>query len=312
MQKNNNVPRGFPLSNGPALSRLETIARLVSNLLKVSQVQIKLLDLTNPPPFFSSIGLFTPGLLDAIKCHEKHGLETIRFIGDAHNHPYFSLQTSHLRFFLARPFHNAVGECVGILYLGDQQPKVFSHYLLSALEDFFFLLEREIVLFQQEERDDLTGLIDRRTFFKFAKSVFKYHEEFSLPLIIMFMDLNGFKKINDKYGHAEGDRALILFGSLLQRFFRKTDLCARFAGDEFVVMLPKTNQLIGEGILDRFCKGLLEFNKTSGLPYNIDVAIGKAEYNGERGMQLEELLILADSEMYLHKKEHVINHLTDL
>lgn len=86
--------------------------------------------------------------------------------------------------------------------------------------------------------DNLTGLLNRAGFFEHATVVVNTASRYGHGIAVAFIDLNGFKSINDNMGHAQGDRALVSIGGVLGRASRKSDVIARFGGDEFVVLLP--------------------------------------------------------------------------
>lgn len=296
------------LVNTGVLTRLETMVRLISTLFKVTQVRIQLLNPINPEHLYIPSTSPTLTFTNLINNHECWGPEMTQIVCDTRLHPYLprldsALKMQEIRFFIAHPLQNSMGQYVGNLYLGDSQPRVFNQHLKCCLEDVLLLLESELVLAQQGISDDLTGLVNRRTFLQVAEYVLCEHARWSQPATVLFMDLNDFKRINDDFGHAEGDRALKQFASLLLRGFRQSDICARFAGDEFVVLLPGTGQHSGDETLRRFRYCLRQFNEHSELPYNIDVAVGRAHYDGGTEYQLEALLGRADADMYVNKQQ---------
>jgi diguanylate cyclase (GGDEF)-like protein len=108
-------------------------------------------------------------------------------------------------------------------------------YLLAELKA---LLQRHR---DQATTDNLTGLLNRTGFFERATLIVDTASRYGHRIAVAFIDLNGFKSINDTLGHAQGDRALITVGSVLTKTSRRSDVVARFGGDEFVVLLPDTD-----------------------------------------------------------------------
>jgi diguanylate cyclase (GGDEF)-like protein len=102
------------------------------------------------------------------------------------------------------------------------------------------ILDRE--LRQQALTDDLTCLFDRRGFFAAATQQLKRAMRNSERQLLFFCDLDGLKQINDKCGHLEGDLALIRVAEALEKSFRRSDIVARLAGDEFVVLAIETDE----------------------------------------------------------------------
>src|SRR5690606_33602884 len=96
--------------------------------------------------------------------------------------------------------------------------------------------ERQTVLQKLSHRDDLTGLHNRRGFLIQAEQLLKLAWRQQTPFVLVFMDLDHLKAINDTFGHAEGNRALIEAADVMRRCFRQSDLLARFGGDEFTAL----------------------------------------------------------------------------
>ena len=90
--------------------------------------------------------------------------------------------------------------------------------------------------------DPLTGIRNRRCFMQAAALEFERATRHSRPMAVVLIDVDHFKRINDRYGHQVGDKALIDIAQACQATLRKTDLLARFGGEEFIVLLPETGQ----------------------------------------------------------------------
>jgi diguanylate cyclase (GGDEF)-like protein len=108
-------------------------------------------------------------------------------------------------------------------------------YLLAELKS---QLQRQRDL---ARTDNLTGLLNRAGFFERATGAVNAASRYGYAIAVAYIDLNGFKSINDNMGHSQGDRALTTVGGLLGEASRKSDVIARFGGDEFVVLLPDTD-----------------------------------------------------------------------
>ena len=109
-------------------------------------------------------------------------------------------------------------------------------YLLSELE---IVLRREEML---SSHDGLTGILNGRSFKSAAGHLIDLAFRHNHPSVLGYMDLDGFKSVNDTLGHTEGDRVLKCVADLLQKQVRKVDLVARLGGDEFAVFLPETDR----------------------------------------------------------------------
>lgn len=158
--------------------------------------------------------------------------------------------------------------------------------------------------------DSLTGLYNR-AFFDAEMQRLSGSREY--PVTIIVADLDGLKLINDTMGHAQGD-ALIKAGAIvLQNSLRSSDILARIGGDEYAVLLPRTDQPTGEMIVGRI-RALLEQHNGENPALPLSIALGVA--TGEEGsVPLEEIFKTADDLMYrdkLARKDAVRTHKVDL
>lgn len=155
-------------------------------------------------------------------------------------------------------------------------------------------------LTQVAYRDPLTGLRNRRFFNeRLGEELCRLRREPERVCSVIMVDLNGFKALNDTRGHAAGDSALAAVGAFLESLTRTTDLCCRVGGDEFIVLLPNTDEAQCQRVLQRIRER---------LPALARVGLGR------RGLSLgaatatpsdDELRLLsrADERMYADKRE---------
>jgi len=152
--------------------------------------------------------------------------------------------------------------------------------------------------------DALTGLYNRRGFFQFAFSRLNSLSRNSEAVpIVLIMDLDGLKYINDTYGHKEGDNAIIAFANLLKETLRKDDIIGRHGGDEFVVFSSVRPDESGEQIVNRIKEKLAEYNSTKIHPYDISVSIGSVVLSDTTNECFETALHNADNVLYDEKTE---------
>jgi diguanylate cyclase (GGDEF)-like protein/PAS domain S-box-containing protein len=118
---------------------------------------------------------------------------------------------------------------------------VDARMLQGVINDITERKRAELAAQQLAQRDTLTGLLNRRGLEAGLKAVFERREREPLPVALMMMDLDYFKKANDTYGHAAGDILLKRVAEILERTVRRTDLVARLGGDEFVIALVNTD-----------------------------------------------------------------------
>jgi diguanylate cyclase (GGDEF)-like protein len=154
------------------------------------------------------------------------------------------------------------------------------------------------------ETDHLTGLYNRQTLEFRSSDMFTQAITYGLPLSVVMMDLDHFKKINDIHGHSVGDECLIHTGSYLRAYqFRKRDLIARYGGEEIVIILSDIPLLKAEKIINRVCTELAEA-PVSGDHENIylTASFGIADIESSHASSITELIKAADDALYLAKK----------
>lgn len=149
--------------------------------------------------------------------------------------------------------------------------------------------------------DDLTCLFNRRGFFAAATHQLKLAQRNGQSLVLLFCDLDNLKKINDTYGHHEGDRALIRTADALEQSLRDSDILARLGGDEFVALASETTHQTQEVILRRLEKNLKKFS-TADSRYDLSLSVGVARFDAKHAMTLGELMVQADKAMYEKKR----------
>ena len=151
--------------------------------------------------------------------------------------------------------------------------------------------------------DELTGLYNRRGFFAAAAQQLKLASRNAQSLLLLFCDLNNLKKINDSYGHREGDLALIRAADALEQAFRDSDILARLGGDEFVVLASEASSQTQEVLLSRLEKNLKKSNAIESR-YELSLSVGVARFDPKRAISLGELIAQADEAMYEQKRNH--------
>jgi diguanylate cyclase (GGDEF)-like protein/PAS domain S-box-containing protein len=155
--------------------------------------------------------------------------------------------------------------------------------------------------------DELTGLYNRRGFLALAEQQLKVAKREKKRIIILYADLDGFKGINDKYGHKEGDNVLIETANIIKKSFRDSDIIARIGGDEFVVLAMETPEISIEMLTARFKLNLKSYNTKADKSCQLSISIGMSRYNPKNPCSLDKLLSKADKLMYEQKK-HKKNH----
>ena len=151
--------------------------------------------------------------------------------------------------------------------------------------------------------DDMTGLYNRRGFFTLAEQQIKLASRLNHSILLVFMDMDKLKQINDEFGHQQGDLALIDVARLLRQSFRNSDIIARIGGDEFVVLAMNANGGDATILINRLRKKMAELNNSGANPYHISLSIGTSAWLPGGPIDLDDLLTRADGQMYQNKRK---------
>jgi diguanylate cyclase (GGDEF)-like protein/PAS domain S-box-containing protein len=192
---------------------------------------------------------------------------------------YYDLQTT--------PLHNRSGALTGKLLM---------------LRDITQRKRLEEQLRQQATTDELTRVANRRHFLEAAQSEIRRAQRLMYPLALAVIDLDHFKQINDTYGHAGGDQALVAFAKICQPLIREIDLFARIGGDEFALLLPGATGAQAGNVVERVRAALAAGPlKRDGQRVAITLSVGIAcLLDGPES--LEALLARADGALYQAKE----------
>jgi len=171
--------------------------------------------------------------------------------------------------------------------------------LLARVQTHLKLRALQVRLERLSVTDELTGSFNRRYFIRQGEIEFNRHRRHGRSLVLLMLDIDHFKRVNDLCGHAVGDRVLKQLSETIRAQLRESDLFARIGGEEFVVMLPETSEEEALGIAERLRSGLhLDFPE---YPNTLSVSIGIASLNkGDDSMEC--LLHRADKGLYRAKK----------
>lgn len=140
-------------------------------------------------------------------------------------------------------------------------------------------------------RDSLTGLYNRHFFREVAEKEIARAKRYQRPLTLVFLDVDGLKKINDTYGHQEGDRILKKIGQVILENCRQSDIPVRWGGDEFLMLLPETGVEEAENLVERILADAGDIRLSCGLTSWRDSF-----------SSLEDFVSAADEKMYQKKR----------
>jgi diguanylate cyclase (GGDEF)-like protein len=167
-------------------------------------------------------------------------------------------------------------------------------------EDVTRQRELEDHLRRQAASDSLTGLANYRRLVDVLDSEIKRSKRTNREFAMLFLDLDGLKRINDRYGHMIGSHALCRLADVLCSCCRDIDTPARFGGDEFALVLPETNAEAANLVAQRICESVANDGKGP----KISVSVGIAVYP-QSGETIERLLSQADSALYSMKRRRI-------
>lgn len=179
--------------------------------------------------------------------------------------------------------------------------EVETNLLIRSLS---FAIERHrtmVFLQHLSLNDDLTDLLNRRGFLSLAQQQIKIAKRANWESMLLFADLDGLKRINDTFGHPEGDRALKAVANILKQTFRSSDLIARLGGDEFVVLAINFNESGVYTITKRLMDNVERYNAKN-PKYRLSLSYGVARFDPMDQMTIEELISKADEALYRNKK----------
>jgi diguanylate cyclase (GGDEF)-like protein len=244
-----------------------------------------------------SVVLNNKAILQRDLLHQHRFIEDMRLLDEG------------LRSYLLLPLYSR-GRAIGVLALGSQQTAGYDDAALARLQpiaDSVALAFENVRLFQKARElsitDEITPLFNFRHFHQILDRELKLVDRYRSVLSLVFLDLDRFKPINDKYGHLRGSRTLREVGFLIRAAVRETDYPARYGGDEFVVILPQTDREAATVLAEKL-RDLIEghtFLQEEGINARLGASLGLASYPVEASTK-ELLIRLADQRMYEDKE----------
>jgi len=183
--------------------------------------------------------------------------------------------------------------------------QVVSNISGNALENavLFEAMQSSKRLFEDlAVRDGLTKLYNHQYFHNRFEDEFSRAQRYGLPLSCVFIDVDDFKRVNDHHGHITGDIVIKQVGRLIAKMLRKSDIAARYGGDEFALLLPNTAGDGAHTFAERILKLIRELSSKHLNGDQITVSIGVATYADKNVSTYESLLHLADKAMYQAKQ----------
>ena len=287
--------------------RFDRLTRLARRLFGVPIALVSLID-ADRQWFKSASGLAaTETPRDISFCGHAILGDRVFMVPDAavderfHDNPLVTGATN-VRFYAGCPLQMPGGSRLGTLCLIDHNPRDLDAEELDLLTDLARMAETELAAVQLATIDDLTQLSNRRGFMGLAQQALRMCRRLQKPAGLLFFDLDGFKAINDRFGHAEGDHALGAFAALLKKVFRDSDVIGRLGGDEFTVFLTNTNEAEAAAALVRLGTAVDTHNLAAQRDYTLRYSVGTTLFDKARHETVESLVAEADERMYEHKR----------
>lgn len=292
------------LLDSPSEERFDRYTRLAQRLFDVSIVGISLIDQSrdwfkskqglNVDEFprrisFSSHAILSDGLLVV-----PNALEDPRFA----DNPLVT-GPPYIRFFAGAPLISPQGFHLGTMCIIDQEPRKFGAKDQETLRDLAVLVTEEM----HSNVDGLTQLSTLQGLQSASKHILTMSRRHTWPATLLMFDLDGFKSINDNFGHGVGNHALVMFSKVLRNVFRASDVVARVGGDEFCVIMPDSTVRDAEICLKRLRAAIVRANATCDAQFDLRYSVGSVQYDADVHESIEELMDDADKAMYTVKHD---------
>jgi len=159
--------------------------------------------------------------------------------------------------------------------------------------------DRTALLTEQASNDGLTGLLNQRSFYTELRRELSRSQRRGHSTVLVYFDLDGFKKLNDSQGHKRGDEILVATANAMKNSLREGDVAARYGGDEFCIILPESSLSEAEQVCHKICEVIKSSTNDTGISCSMGIAIAPPE----KAMDANTLVKKADKAMYEAKKE---------
>ncbi|QEN04397.1 diguanylate cyclase [Thiospirochaeta perfilievii] len=201
---------------------------------------------------------------------------------------------------LAKSYAKILKQTKKLINLADNTQKRLKESNNLVEDKIHQLLVAEKNLKKLATTDSLTGLKNRRGISRCLENCVKRSQNENLPFTIFLMDIDHFKIVNDKYGHATGDRVLKRLSAILKSTLRSHDCIARWGGEEFLIILPETTLDSGYLVAEKIRKNIekIEINYNN-YKIKVTVSLGGCLYNNN--LYIEQSIHSADEALYVSK-----------
>lgn len=225
------------------------------------------------------------------------------------------------RFYAGYPIRNANGEIIGTFCAFDTRPKKTDETLAETLSDLGHLAERELLTTdlwnaqsqlvsklgtarRQALLDTLTRVWNRRGGTELLELILQESESSHEKIAVVVVDIDNFKAVNDRHGHATGDQALRKIAASITASVRPDDVVSRFGGDEFVVILRDAAPDVCRLVADRICSNVQKTRvRTSDGGLDVTVSLGMAVSDLGEKVTAAQIIERADKALYHAKHQ---------
>ncbi len=298
--------RRYQILDTPEEEAFDRLTRLARSALRVPMAAIALVD--RDRRWFKSVAGGKRGNLpreDSFCNHTIQQLEPLMVPNTLEDARFrdnrLVVSAPKIRAYLGAPLATPDGYQIGSFCCVDVEARTFSEEEIEMMADFARIVMDQLELKKLALFDGLTGVLSRRGFAGEAEKQLARANEHDRLLSLLLLDIDHFKLINDRYGHAVGDHVLRELGSLLNTQLRRSDLVGRMGGEEFAILLPETGETGALQFAERLRRGIAAtpFETPSGA-VNFSVSVGLAT-RGDACDSLDALLHRADIGLYRAK-----------
>jgi len=246
----------YQVLDTPPDEAFDRITRLASQIFNTPIALVSLID-ENRQWFKSRVGLDaeeTPR--EVAFCAHAIAEEKTLLVPDATDDERFSqnpLVTGgpNIRFYAGAPLVAPGGHKLGTLCVIDIKPRDIPDKQLAILEDMAAMVVDELMLRRAASTDAMTGVLNRGMWSELAEREYRRAQRYGVALSVMMIDIDRFKSINDRFGHAAGDEVIRAVASACTALVREQDLFGRYGGEEFILLMPHTDLSGAEQLAER-------------------------------------------------------------
>ena len=197
---------------------------------------------------------------------------------------------------------SAIDISISAAPLRDSKGKI--NELIAFITDITKRKQMEKQLYALSITDELTGLYNRRGFFTLAEQQLKIAHREKKAAYLLFIDIDDLKKVNDTFGHNQGDILLIEASNIFKEVFRESDIIARVGGDEFAVFPVGCDRKSAGTVIDRLQNKIKAYNTGKLRDYKFSMSTGVSAYDPASPCSLDDMLAEADRLMYKQKRKN--------